>query len=360
MKCIIYCGLFVLGVMISLLVLGLVERIAYRSWVPIWRQVEIDCDYPATKIAFLGDQVRKADYVVLGDSVALRGIDTGCFSVLRNTAVNLGISSADAASFYATVSALRWARANTRKQNALVVVYPDMFKAWSEKRAENRAHLPTSLRGVLHLLRYGACTKHLALHRFRHYLLDATWYRIFPRPLQVKAIRAAILGKLDDPTAHPERFITHPIGVCACDTEILPYHKHRWWVENHHCSTGSEPSFPQRAPSATYEFMHRNNPVGIPSDYPYTGYVDVLKFLKRVFRSVTLVVFPDRYGLSDPAAFNDAMVSLAKEAEVSLVLLTDLDVSNLFYDEHHALPSGMRFVTAKLLEQLGGCAIPGS
>ncbi len=345
-------GWFAVGLASVLAIAGLSGKALYRSVVPEWRRVEIDWTDGYSKAMFLGSCVRDAEYVILGDSVALRGINAGCFEDRLGPAINMGLSSANFASHYAIVQSLRRMNANTNAQDALVVVYQDMFRPWSPERENGGERLPTTFRGVLHLLRYSAASWTLAWQRWSRNLMDASLYRLFPKPAQVTALREATLRQLPDPDTNPSLFDTEQAEFCDCDSEILPYHYRTWWVENRRCSSGSEPSFPTRSAALGYGYYHLNAPDGIPSEYPYVGLADVLSFLKDQFHEVWLIVFPDRYGYADLSGFNNAMILAAAQAGTRIILLTDIDVARLFYDEHHALPEGMMLLTDTIIERM--------
>ena len=296
--------------------------------------------------------MREAKYVILGNSVALRGIDAGCFVNSIGPCINMGLSSADIASYYSTVDVLQRLGADTQTQTALVVVYQDMFKPWTSHEVESGSRLPTTFEGMMHLLRYDAAPLAVALKRWLSNLLDMSLYRLYPRPIQATALRHTILGQLPKPSENPELFKETDSNLCNCDSEILPYHYRSWWVENHRCASGSEPSFPTRERVSDYRYYQRNDPEGIPEEYPYVGYAEVLSYLVHQFNDVWLIVFPDKYGYSDLDAFNASMRALAESSSVNLMLLTDVYVESLFYDEHHARPEGMEVLTQLILKRM--------
>jgi len=341
-------GLFLLAAALTLAFLGLVGKAVYRRIVPNWRQVEIEWSDGVMKTEALAAVVRSAEYVILGDSVALRGIDAGCLGEKIGPVVNLAVGNADIASYYATVEATHRVGADTSSQIAIVVAYASFFRSWTEERAEARGYLPTTLRGALHLTKYRAGTLSTTLQRTAHHILDRTWYRFYPRPIQVATMRDVVQKRIISSESSPESFDFSPSGLCGCDEEILPHHFRSFWIEARHCSSGSVPSFPTREAPSSYIFSKRNDPSGIPLDYPYIGYADVLRFLQQTYADVWLIVFPDKFGLTDPVSFDSAMSALAEEADVHLSLLTHLDVANDFYDEHHAFPSGMRRITEEI------------
>jgi hypothetical protein len=349
---------FSLAFLLAFGTLGVTGRTLYRYVVPIWRRVEVDWTDMQTKAAFLGEQVRKADYVVLGNSVALRGVDAGCFQETVGPAVNLAISSADFASLYGAIGILKRLGAPTHQQTALLIVYQDYFRPWSAERGSSGERFPTTFEGMLHLLRYGAATPLSALDRWKKNLLDATLYRVFPTPVQVTTLREALSGRLVSLDSQPTAFRTSPSGLCGCDEEILPYRYRSWWVENHRCASGSEPSFAVRPAASGYEYDHLNPPSGIPGEYPYTGLADVLTHLSRAFSSTWLVVFPDKFGYADRQAFEEAMRAAADQGGANLLLLTSIDAAPVFYDEHHALPEGMGILTQAILDQLASVHLP--
>lgn len=344
--------LFLVPCIAVVMLAGLAGRATYRHVVPEWRRVEIEWMDGVTKTPSIAPVVRSAKVIVLGDSVALRGIDAACLDLTLGRTANLAFSSADLASYYTTVEAIQDLGVNTRDVTAIVVAYPDFFASWSAARAAFYTHLPASPRGALHLLHYGAMTPWQVLGRVGEWFLDETWYKAFPDPVQVTALRAAVLGELPDPRRTPSQFVAQPLGYCPCDEEILPYHRQPWSVESRHCASGSEPSFALRPIPSTDEFSKRNDPAGIPSDYPYTGYDEVLSFLASRFSRVFLVDFPDKFGFADRDSFNAAMRRLAEEGGATYISLTDLDVGSVFYDEHHATPKGMEMLTSSLAARI--------
>jgi hypothetical protein len=345
--------LFLVPCIAVVILAGLAGRVAYRHLVPEWRRVEIEWTDGVMKSQSIAAVVRSAKAVVLGDSVALRGIDAACLDSSLGRTANLAFSSADLASYYTTVAAIQDLGVDTRAVTAIVVAYPDFFAAWSAERAAPYARLSTTPAGAFHLLRYGAMTSWQVLHRVGEWALEETWYQVFPNPVQATALRKAALNELPDPVRFPAQFIAEPLGYCSCDEEILPYHRQEWSVESHRCTSGSEPSFALRPAPATDEFSKRNDPTGIPNDYPYTGYGEVLSFLASRFSRVFLVSFPDKFGLADRDGFDAAMRRLAEQGGATYISLTDLDVSTMFYDEHHATAKGMRLVSLMLADRIG-------
>ncbi len=352
-------ALFLIPCVAILVLAGLAGRVAYEHLVPEWRRVEIEWTDGAMKAPSIAEAVRSAGSVILGDSVALRGIDAGCLSTTLGPTANLAFSSADPASYYTTVATIRSLGVNTRQLTAIVVAYPDFFAPWSASRAADYMHLSTTLQGASYLLRYAAMTPWQVLQRVELRALEETWYQIFPNPVQVDALRRAVLAELPDPNRTPGEFILQPLGYCSCDQEVLPYHRSPWWVESHHCISGSEPSIAVRAPPASYEFGKRNDPTAIPNGYPYTGYGEVLSFLSSRFSRVFLVGFPDKFGIADRDAFDAGMRHLAEQGGATYISLTDLDVSDAFYDEHHASPRGMRLLTLALSDRIQSGASAG-
>lgn len=344
--------LFLVPCIAVVILAGLSGRLAYRYLVPEWRRVEIEWTDGVMKAQSIAAVVRSAKVVVLGDSVALRGIDAACLDSSLGRTANLAFSSADLASYYATVAAIQGLGVNLRAVTAIVVAYPDFFAAWSNERAACYARLSTTPAGAFHLLRYDAMTPWQILQRVGEWGLEETWYRAFVNPVQATALRKAVLGELPDPGRTPDQFIAEPLGYCPCDEEILPYHRQEWSVENHRCGSGSEPSFALRPIPSTDAFSKRNDPTGIPDDYPYTGYGEILSFLSSRFSRVFLVGFPDKFGLADRDGFDAAMRQLAEQGSATYVSLTDLDVGSMFYDEHHATPEGMKVLTPALADRI--------